>query len=146
LGSPLAFCSGRGEKIKKIDKIFPFRAILLIPDITVYTKKVYGNYKHNEELYKRLSRRINQMINENNIDLLTRMCANMLAESCYELHPELLGLKSRVETLGAGTVSLSGSGSTLYCLLSDQDDVERYQAIVKNDIGCDSTIVNNNRW
>ena len=146
LGSPLAFCSGRGEKIKKIDKIFPFRAILLIPDITVYTKKVYENYKHNEELYRGFNRRIMQMINENNIDLLTRMCANMLAGSCYELHPELLGLKSRVEALGAGTISLSGSGSTLYCLLSDQDDVERYQAIVGNDIGCDSAIVNNNRW
>jgi len=146
LGSPLAFCSGRGEKIKKIDKIFPFRAILLIPDITVYTKKVYANYKHDEELYRRFNSRIMQMINENNIDLLTCMCANMLAESCYQLHPELLGLKSRVEAIGAGTVGLSGSGSTLYCLLSDQDDVERYQAIVKNDIGCDSAIVNNNRW
>jgi len=42
LDGPLAFCAGKGEKIKKIDKVFEFSAILVIPDISVSTKTVYG--------------------------------------------------------------------------------------------------------
>ena len=49
LGGPLAFCTGRGEKIQPIDKIFDFSAILLLPNLSVSTKEVYGNYPTNPE-------------------------------------------------------------------------------------------------
>ena len=45
LYGPQAICSGRGEKIAKMDKIFHFMAILMLPDITVSTKTIYENFK-----------------------------------------------------------------------------------------------------
>ena len=46
LDGPLAFCTGKGEKIKKIEKVFPFKALLILSDITVATKGVYENVIH----------------------------------------------------------------------------------------------------
>ncbi len=145
LGSPLAFCTGRGEKIEKIEKIFPFKAILLIPNITVPTKEVYVNYKHDADLYESLSKAIDGLIREKNVDLLAKMCANMLAKSCFDLHHELADLKSRVEGLGLPNVVLSGSGSAMYCLLTGEESVGRYQAAIRS-VGCDCVVVSNNRW
>jgi len=58
LGGPLAFCTGKGEKVKKLDDIFNFTALLILPDVSVSTKMVYGIYQHNQHLYKKLNIRI----------------------------------------------------------------------------------------
>ena len=83
LGGPLAFCTGKGEKIKKLDKIFNFLAILILPDVSVSTKKVYTNYEHNQPLYEKLSAQINSYFLKKRIDLVVKMCANMLWKSSF---------------------------------------------------------------
>ena len=146
LGSPLAFCTGRGEKIKKIKKNFSFQAILLLPNVNVSTKKVYENYIHNQALFNELSNRINPHIREKKIDLIAKMCANMLLTSCFGLYQELADLKSRIEALGINPVGLSGSGSAMYYLAgTDENSLEHYQSMLRS-IDCESVIVNNNRW
>ncbi len=148
LGGPLAFCTGRGEKIQKIEEKFSFRAILILPNVTVSTKRVYENYTHNRDLYDRLSGKINTLIRKKKIDLAAQMCANMLEISCFGLYKELGELKSRIEGLGIGRVCLSGSGSVMYCLVTtaDDEDLERYQQMLEENVGCESVIVHNNRW
>ena len=148
LGGPLANCCGRGEKISEINQKYAFRAMLLLPDISVSTKRVYGKYTHSQALYERLRREIDRYVEENRIDLLGQMCENMLENSCFVLHPELFELKSRIESLGYGRVCLSGSGSTMYCLVTDfQDDkIEEFRLALKDNVGIDSLIVNSNRW
>ena len=54
LNGPLALCTGRGEKIKKLDQNFNFLALLILPDISVSTERVYAKYTHNHALYKYL--------------------------------------------------------------------------------------------
>ena len=39
LDGPLAFCRGKGEKIRKLTKKFDFLALLILPDVSVSTKK-----------------------------------------------------------------------------------------------------------
>jgi 4-diphosphocytidyl-2-C-methyl-D-erythritol kinase len=147
LGGPLAFCTGRGEKIQQIEEKFSFRAILALPDVSVATKSVYENYAHNQVLYDRLSGRINGLIAKNKFDSVAAMCANMLEKSCLELHRELLELKSHLESLGVGRVCLSGSGSAMFCMIAIADrDTERYQSMLRDSFGCESLIVNGNRW
>ncbi|MGD2095040.1 MAG: 4-(cytidine 5'-diphospho)-2-C-methyl-D-erythritol kinase, partial [Phycisphaerales bacterium] len=102
LDGPQAFCTGKGEKIKKFENIFNFLAILVLPDLTVSTKKVYANYEHNQTLYEQLSAQINSHIRKNNIDLVARMCANMLDVSSYGLVGGLAELKTKIESLGFG--------------------------------------------
>ncbi len=147
LGGPLAFCTGRGEKIKKIEEKFSFRVFLALPDVSVSTKGVYENYTHNQVLYDRLSGRINGLIAKNRFDSVAAMCANMLEKSCLELHRGLSELKSGLETLGIGSVCLSGSGSAMFCMVGSADpDLVRYQSMLTDSFGCESLIVNSNRW
>jgi len=122
LGPSLALCTGRGEKIKKIENFFDFLAILILPNITVCTKRVYENYKHNTALFESLNTTINQHMKKNRIDLVARMCANMLSESCFGLYNKVADFKTRIELLGVKPVCLSGSGSAMFFIVEGGDE------------------------
>jgi len=148
LGGPLAFCTGKGEKIKKLGKNFNFLALLILPDVSVSTKKVYANYKHNQPLYEKLSTQINSYIPKKRIDLVVKMCANMLEISCYSLVEGLAELKAKVESLGIGPCCLSGSGSAIFCIIEsgDEEIARQYKRKLEEKVGCRSIIASNNRW
>ncbi len=148
LGGPLAFCTGKGEKIKKITENFDFSALLLLPDVSVSTKKVYANYNHNPAIYRDLSARINPYLEKNRIDLASKMCANMLERSCFTLYKELFDLKAEVEALGIAPLCLSGSGSAMFCIIENPYDerVRENQHELLQKTGCESVIVSNNGW
>ena len=148
LNGPLALCKGKGEKITKLRKDFDFLALLILPDVSVSTKKVYANYSHDQALYKELSSRINSHILKNRIDLAAGMCANMLEESCFSLLRRLAEIKGRIESLGIGPVCLSGSGSAMFCLINDKSEQKAYEYKHKLEgkIGCKSVVVRDNRW
>jgi len=148
LGGPLAFCTGKGEKVKKLDEIFNFMALLIVPDVSVSTKKVYANYRHNRQLYKKLNIRIKNHIFKNRIDLAVKMCTNMLAESCFDLEESLVELKEHIESLGIGPCYLSGSGSAMFCIIEsgDEDIAKENMRELADKIGSKSIIVRNNRW
>lgn len=148
LNGPLAFCMGKGEKIKKITKIFNFLALLILPSISVSTKKVYENYRHDKILYEHLKMQINEKIQKNRIDLALKVCANMLESACFGLNKELAEIKEKVNNLNIGHCCLSGSGSAFFCVLESGDEsiAKEYQGIIEETIGCKCTIVSNNRW
>jgi len=148
LHGPLAFCTGKGEKNKKIDENFSFLALLILPAVSASTKKVYANYKHNPALYKRLHTQINDLLVKNRVDLVIKMCANMLEMSCFSLYKELADLKAKIESSGSRPLCLSGSGSAMFYII-DNGDIERgraNQSILEKQTGCKSVIVNNNKW
>jgi 4-diphosphocytidyl-2-C-methyl-D-erythritol kinase len=148
LGGPLALCSGRGEKIEKIERIFRFSAILVVPDVSVCTKEVYDNFKQEPAVYEDLNSRINQHIEKNRIDLVAHLCANMMLGSCFQLYKELAKLKTKIEDTGAGPVCLSGSGSALYVLFegAEEQKAKMWQGKLTKSVDCESVIVNSNRW
>ncbi|MHC4097311.1 MAG: 4-(cytidine 5'-diphospho)-2-C-methyl-D-erythritol kinase [Planctomycetota bacterium] len=148
LDGPLAFCTGKGEKIKKLRKIFDFTALLILPDVSVSTKKVYANYRHSAPLYEKLRNLINIHIEKNKFDLVSKMCANMLGTSCFNLHRELAELKASIESSGIGPLCLSGSGSALFLIMDRKEEKRARKDKCKLDerIGCTSFIVSNNRW
>jgi len=147
LNGPLAFCTGKGEKIREIEEKFSFRALLFLTGINISTKRVYEHYVHKQAEYDRLSAKINVLIAEKRIDLVSEICANMLEKSCFTLYKDLRDLKCRVETLVGGNICLSGSGSAMYHVLPGGDEEQgRYELTLREDIGCESVIVNSNRW
>jgi 4-diphosphocytidyl-2-C-methyl-D-erythritol kinase len=148
LDGPLAFCSGKGEKIKKIDENFNFLALLILPDISASTKKVYANYMHNQPLYKKLSAQINDLLTKNRIDLVSKMCTNMLEISCFSVYKEIAELKAKIESLGIRPLCLSGSGSALFYII-DNSNIEKGRENkdkLEEKTGCKSVIVSNNKW
>ena len=114
LGGPLAYCTGRGEKIKFLPQKLNFQVVLCIPNVTISTEKVYKNYQHDPSLFQSLHDQIHGYIGKNRIDLATKMCANMLANSCFNLCEGLDEVKKRIESQGLKPLCLSGSGSALY--------------------------------
>jgi 4-diphosphocytidyl-2-C-methyl-D-erythritol kinase len=147
LGGPLAMCTGRGEKVKKIDKC-EFGVLLIVPNVNVSTQRVYANYRHNSAKYERLHKEINGHIKKKRIDLVCELCANMLQESCFELNTKLRELKKRIERAGISPLCLSGSGSAMYCIIDkgNEEKIVTYQNKLAREFGCKSIILNNNSW
>jgi len=147
LDGPLAFCTGRGEKIKKLKKDFSFCALLILPDISISTQKVYANYAHEPALYERLSGEINDFIRKNRVDLATKMCANMLEKSCLGLYSRLAELKAKAESLGVKPLHLTGSGSAMFQIFEERGEREANENKRKlEEISCKSVIVRSTRW
>jgi 4-diphosphocytidyl-2-C-methyl-D-erythritol kinase len=148
LNGPLAFCTGRGEKITELTARFEFLAVLVLPDVNASTKEVYANYVHDPARNARLSAQIRAYIEENRVDLAAGMCANMLESSCFHLYEELGELKEALESLGVRPVCLSGSGSAMFSIL-DSTHFERPENVrdrIADETGCSSMIVRNNKW
>jgi 4-diphosphocytidyl-2-C-methyl-D-erythritol kinase len=148
LNGPLALSSGRGEKIHELKKIFNFLALLILPNVSVSTKKVYDNYKHNQALYEKLSAQIHDYLEKNRIDLIPGMCANMLDKSCFDLVKSLAELKKNIESSGIKPCCLSGSGSAMFYFIgcANEEKARQYKHKLGEKIDCCSIIVRNNRW
>jgi 4-diphosphocytidyl-2-C-methyl-D-erythritol kinase len=147
-GPTMALCTGKGEKIKKIEEKYDFSALLLLPDVSVSTKRIYENFTLDPERYETLSRKINRHIRKNRIDLAANLCVNMLEKDCFDLYKELNALKQKVESITNRHWCLSGSGSAMFCLLQNKD--VRKMSGIKHKLdqinGCKSLIVSKNRW
>jgi len=146
LNGTLAFCTGKGEKIKKLDEIFNFFCLLILPNVTVSTKEVYANYKTNPALYEKLSAQIKGFLEENRIDLVSKMCANMLETTCLDLYREVAELKNKIESSGFAPFCLSGSGSAMFCITDNRQTAAGFQSKLEKEIGCKTILVGNNRW
>lgn len=148
LNGPLALCTGRGEKLSELAVGFDFAAVLILPAINSSTKEVYAHYRHDPDLYNRLHSQVAAHLEKNRVDLAAQMCVNMLESSCFHLYEELGDLKQTVQSLGKGCVCLSGSGSTLFCILdrADSDCVHNMRDILTERTGCQCVVVRNNRW
>jgi 4-diphosphocytidyl-2-C-methyl-D-erythritol kinase len=148
LNGPLALCTGRGEKILPILQKFAFSAVLILPGVNTSTKKVYENYRHDNSIYLALNEQIDRFLDGNRLDLLSTMCANMLENSCFQLHPEIARLKTTVEKFGVNKICLSGSGSSLFCLFSERENlaVQSCHRILSEHLECETVIVNSNNW
>ena len=148
LNGPLALCTGKGEKIKKLSKNFNFLALLVLPNISVSTKRAYENYIHNQAVYTELHSKIKNFLRKNRIDLAAKMCANMLQISCFDIYKDIKKLKKRIESLGIGPLCLSGSGGVMYCIIENKGEkkAKEYQRVLEERLNCKSVIVNNNRW
>jgi 4-diphosphocytidyl-2-C-methyl-D-erythritol kinase len=145
---PMAYCTGRGEIVEKIDEKFQFSAILILPNINVSTKKVYDNFQVDLPLFQSLKKQIKSLLDAGRFDLITKMCANMLAKTCFLIDNNLGLLRQKAEQLCRLPVALSGSGCAMFAIITHNDccnaDLVRREIIDTFD--CDSIIVFDNKW
>ena len=146
LYGPAAICTGRGEKLSPVEQHFTFDALVLTPNISVSTISVYRNYVHDPDAYRRWAGQIKPLLREKSIDSVAEICANMLEQSCFSLHGELAELKNQCQAFCGRKVCLSGSGSAMYILNPDRQQMPRLQRWLKQTYNCDSRFVTYNRW
>ncbi|WP_379137078.1 4-(cytidine 5'-diphospho)-2-C-methyl-D-erythritol kinase [Paenibacillus sp. sgz500958] len=133
LGSDVPFCitggtalaTGRGEKLTPITNPPQCWVVLAKPPINVSTAEVYGKLRSGNIAVHPSSRAMIEAIEEGNFQDVCGRLGNVLEEVTLKLHPEVQQLKEAMIKLGADGVLMSGSGPTVFGLVSKQSKVAR---------------------
>ncbi|WP_127533091.1 4-(cytidine 5'-diphospho)-2-C-methyl-D-erythritol kinase [Paenibacillus kobensis] len=133
LGSDVPFCvtggtaiaTGRGERLERIDNPPQCWVVLAKPPINVSTADVYGKFRASEV---KEHPSMKDMLSSIARGSFTDMCAslgNVLEEVTLKHYPEVLQLKESMQKLGAEGVLMSGSGPTVFGLVSKEAKLAR---------------------
>lgn len=133
LGSDVPFCvtggtalaTGRGEKLTPIKSPPQCWVILAKPPINVSTAEVYGRVRSHNIAVHPSARKMQQAIEAGDFGGVCSHLGNVLEDVTLKLHPEVQQLKEAMVKLGADGVLMSGSGPTVFGLVSKQSKVAR---------------------
>jgi 4-diphosphocytidyl-2-C-methyl-D-erythritol kinase len=133
LGSDVPFCvtggtalaTGRGELLTPIPNPPQCWVVLAKPPINVSTAEVYGRVRANQIAVHPSASRMQEAIEAGDFGAVCAGLGNVLEDVTLKLHPEVQQLKEAMVKLGADGVLMSGSGPTVFGLVSKQSKVAR---------------------
>lgn len=133
LGSDVPFCitggtalaSGRGELLKPLPNPPQCWVILAKPPINVSTAEVYGRVKAKQIIHHPSARQMENAIRNASFTEVCNTLGNVLEDVTLKLYPEVEHLKNSMIRLGADGVLMSGSGPTVFGLVSKEAKVPR---------------------
>jgi 4-diphosphocytidyl-2-C-methyl-D-erythritol kinase len=133
LGSDVPFCvtggtalaTGRGEKLEHITAPPQCWVVLAKPPINVSTSEIYGKLNANGIKHHPSTEGVLSAIRDKQFDRLCDNLGNVLEEVTLDLYPEVRHLKECMQRLGADGVLMSGSGPTVFGLVSKEAKVAR---------------------
>jgi 4-diphosphocytidyl-2-C-methyl-D-erythritol kinase len=121
-----ALGTGRGEKIQKLPDWPAFPVLLVHSNYPSSTPVVYRAFDDANLLTQaRDSIKIHFGQRPESLRELVSLIENDLAQVVFALNPELDSIKKQLAETGAVTVSLTGSGSTLFALYDSAEDREK---------------------
>lgn len=133
LGSDVPFCitggtalaTGRGELLTPLPNPPQCWVILAKPPINVSTADVYGRVRADRIVDHPSALRMEQAIRRASFTDICGELGNVLEDVTLKLHPEVLHLKNAMINLGADGVLMSGSGPTVFGLVSKEAKIPR---------------------
>ncbi|MFS1510853.1 4-(cytidine 5'-diphospho)-2-C-methyl-D-erythritol kinase [Chengkuizengella sp. SCS-71B] len=133
LGSDVPFCieggtaiaRGRGEKLEKISSPPQCWVILAKPPINVSTPDVYRRLNVNKINKHPETEVLKKAIENKDFQHICRSLGNVLEEVTIPMYPQISQLKEVMLRLGAEGVLMSGSGPTVFGLVSKQSKVKK---------------------
>lgn len=133
LGSDVPFCvtggtaiaTGRGERLERIDNPPQCWVVLAKPPINVSTADVYGRFKASELKSHPSMKDMLDAIAKGSFNDMCSSLGNVLEEVTLKHYPEVLQLKESMQKLGAEGVLMSGSGPTVFGLVSKEAKLAR---------------------
>lgn len=133
LGSDVPFCvtggtaiaRGRGEQLEPIETPPQCWVILAKPPINVSTSEIYGKLNAKSIRKHPSTEKVLKAIVEKRFDSLCDELGNVLEEVTLDLYPEVRRLKEVMIKLGADGALMSGSGPTVFGLVSKESKVAR---------------------
>ncbi len=133
LGSDVPFCvtggtalaTGRGELLTPIDNPPQCWVVLAKPPINVSTADVYTRLKSSQITKHPSSSNMIAAIQAGNFHEVCGQMGNVLEDVTLKLHPEVQHLKEAMMRLGADGTLMSGSGPTVFGLVSKESKVPR---------------------
>ncbi|MGU3474016.1 4-(cytidine 5'-diphospho)-2-C-methyl-D-erythritol kinase [Paenibacillus sp. D51F] len=133
LGSDVPFCvtggtalaTGRGEILQRIDNPPSCWVVLAKPPINVSTADVYGRFRaDNMPGHPSLSGMM-EAISTGSFQGVCEEMGNVLEDVTLSLYPEVAQLKESMQRLGADGVLMSGSGPTVFGLVTKESKLAR---------------------
>lgn len=133
LGSDVPFCvtggtaiaRGRGEKLEPIEAPPQCWVVLAKPPINVSTADVYGRLRANELTHHPSVAGMRDALARGSFQDMCAGLGNVLETVTLKTHPEVLQLKESMLRLGADGVLMSGSGPTVFGLVSKEAKLPR---------------------
>jgi 4-diphosphocytidyl-2-C-methyl-D-erythritol kinase len=133
LGSDVPFCvtggtalaTGRGEVLTPLENPPQCWVILAKLPINVSTADVYGTFRVEQVDQHPSARQMIEAINRHSFSEVCEQLGNVLEDVTFKLHPEVRQLKEAMIRLGADGVLMSGSGPTVFGLVSKEAKVAR---------------------
>ena len=133
LGSDVPFCvtggtslaRGRGEVLERVASPPQCWVVLAKPPINVSTADVYGKLRANELKDHPSSAAMIEALSRGSFQDICDGLGNVLENVTLKLYPEVLQLKESMLRLGADGVLMSGSGPTVFGLVSKEAKLPR---------------------
>lgn len=133
LGSDVPFCvtggtalaTGRGEVLTPIPNPPQCWVIVAKPPINVSTAEVYGRLRSEQIQRHPSAERMVEALMQGSFQQMCQSLGNVLEEVTLRMHPEVQQLKEGMLKLGADGALMSGSGPTVFGLVSKESKVAR---------------------
>ncbi|MBP2002698.1 4-diphosphocytidyl-2-C-methyl-D-erythritol kinase [Paenibacillus shirakamiensis] len=133
LGSDVPFCvtggtalaTGRGEKLTPIANPPQCWVILAKLPINVSTADVYGRFRVQQIQQHPSAAAMQGAIESGSFAAVCNQLGNVLEDVTLQLYPEVAQLRETMMRLGADGVLMSGSGPTVFGLVSKESKVAR---------------------
>jgi 4-diphosphocytidyl-2-C-methyl-D-erythritol kinase len=126
-----AVAKGRGTKVIPLPTLKNIPVLLVVPNIEVSTHWAYRNITIPSNPQK-IPLLLLKLLKRGRISIreLNRFLFNRFANLVFAL-PQVLEVKSILESLGVENVSLSGSGPTLFSLMEDKDKCDFFASLLR---------------
>ena len=129
LGSDVPFCLhggttlayGRGEKIKQLPDIKRYNLVIINPGIPISTAWAYQEFDKLRVNRKVPIKELVNKLNKREYISWSDGWINVLEEVATSFYPEIKDIKSILKEMGALFVLMSGSGSTVFAIVKDQE-------------------------
>ncbi|MEF2247629.1 4-(cytidine 5'-diphospho)-2-C-methyl-D-erythritol kinase [Paenibacillus sp. IITD108] len=133
LGSDVPFCvtggtaiaRGRGEQLEPIHQPPQCWVVLAKPPINVSTADVYGKFRVEHIKQHPSIAAMNAALASGSFAQMCAQLGNVLESVTLNMYPEVLQLKESMIKLGADGVLMSGSGPTVFGLVSKEAKLPR---------------------
>jgi 4-diphosphocytidyl-2-C-methyl-D-erythritol kinase len=133
LGSDVPFCvtggtalaKGRGEILQQVDSPPQCWVVLAKPPINVSTSEIYGKLNVQEIKRHPSIPGMLDALKKKDFEAMCENLGNVLEEVTLQLYPEVQHMKECMQKLGADGVLMSGSGPTVFALVSKESKVAR---------------------
>ena len=119
-----ARCKGIGEKLEPINIKNNYYVLLVKPNVGCSTKEVFALADQEEYVHPDIPN-VLKALEEGDDDLLAASIGNSLENAAIKLVPEIKQIKNALKERGLKIVLMTGSGSTVFALSTDQKQLKK---------------------
>lgn len=138
IGADVPFCikggtylaEGIGEKLTKLEDFLWNNILIVKPDFSMSTAFVYQELSHND-YNSYTENQILKSIKEHNYNEVAISTANTLEKVVEKIHPDTNTIKSIMKENGAISSMMTGSGSAIFGLFSNETSLDNAFNILK---------------